>query len=146
PRSEIDAELRDLEDRAASVRQPEWADVTAAEAELPDIPTLEARQAELTALAGQARCEIDIQRLADRQAAVSRRVASLEARYGGSASSDPDTLAEIQTKLIGRLTAAAHAGPHGDPVPVLLDEALSQVPADRIWDQLDMLHRLAERH
>src|SRR5690606_33090155 len=94
PRSEIDAELRDLEDRAASVRQPEWADVTAAEAELPDIPTLEARQAELTALVGQARSEIDIERLADRQAAVSRRVASLEARYGGSASSDPDTLAE----------------------------------------------------
>ena len=32
------------------------------------------------------------------------------------------------------------------PLPVLLDEVLLRVPAERKWDLLDLLYRLSERH
>ncbi|HEY9555579.1 MAG TPA: hypothetical protein VIR58_02525, partial [Acidimicrobiales bacterium] len=89
----------------------------------------------------------DVDRLADRCAAVERRVRSLEARHGAvAANGDPGAVADIQQHLLARLTTAGTAGPHGDPVPVVLDEAFLLVPADRKWDLLDMLRRLAERH
>ena len=86
-------------------------------------------------------------RLADRQAALERRVMALEARHGGhDANGDPGAVADIQQHLLGRLTKAATAGPHGDPLPVLLDEVFLRVPAERKWDLLDLLYRLSERH
>jgi hypothetical protein len=90
--------------------------------------------------------EVDVDRLADRHAAVERRVASLEARFGARTNGDPGALADLQQALLGRLTAAGQAGPAGDPVPVVLDEAFQRVPPDRSWDLLDLLLRLAERH
>jgi hypothetical protein len=80
-------------------------------------------------------------------AAVERRVAALEARLGGpSANGDPGAIADMQQHLLAHLTKAAQAGPDGDPVPVILDEVFHRVPADRKWDLLDLLHRLAEKH
>ena len=91
--------------------------------------------------------EVDVVRLADRQAALERRVMALEARHGGhDANGDPGAVADIQQHLLGRLTQAATAGPHGDPVPAVLDEVFLRVPAERKWDLLDLLHRLSERH
>ena len=91
--------------------------------------------------------EVDVVRLADRQAAVERRVMALEARHGGhDANGDPGAVADIQQHLLGRLTQAATAGPHGDPLPAVLDEVFLRVPAERKWDLLDLLHRLSERH
>ena len=55
-------------------------------------------------------------------------------------------MADIQQHLLGRLTQAATAGPHGDPLPAVLDEVFLRVPAERKWDLLDLLHRLSERH
>lgn len=147
PREEIDAELRELQDAAAQLRRPEWATVTAADAATPDIPELEAERAEILAQITAARADVDVERLADRHAAVERRVAALEARHiGHEANGDPGAIADIQQHLLAHLTTASQAGPDRDPVPVVLDEVFLRVPADRKWDLLDLLHRLAERH
>ena len=93
------------------------------------------------------RPEVDIERLADRHAAIERRVSSLEAKHGGhDPNGDPGAVADIQHHLLAHLTTAAQAGPHGDPVPAVLDEVFLRVPAERKWDLLDLLHRLSERH
>ena len=91
-----------------------------------------------------ARAEVDVDRLADRHAAVERRVAAIESRIAESSGADPSATADIHQHLVARLTVAAQAAPHGDPVPVVLDEVLQRVPADRTWDLLDLLLRLAE--
>jgi hypothetical protein len=143
-RAEIDAELAELQDTAARLRQPEWAAVTAAEAAAPDIAEIEARRDEVVQELARVRAEVDIDRLADRHAAVERRVSALEARDREAGGSDPSAIADIHQHLVARLTVAAQAAPHGDPVPVVLDEVLARVPADRTWDLLDLLLRLAE--
>ncbi len=145
PRPEIDAELATLQETAARLRQPEWSTVTAADASTPDVPELEARRAELVKALATARAEVDIDRLADRHAAVERRVAALEARADdGSGGDSSAVVRDVHQHLVARLTVAAQAAPHGDPVPVVLDEVLQRVPADRSWDLLDLLLRLAE--
>lgn len=147
PRAEIEAELRDLQNAAASLRRPEWSAVTAADASSPDIGELEARRVVVLDQLTAARAEVDVDRLADRHAAVERRVAALEARLGGhDVNGDPGAIADIQQHLLAHLGTASQAGPHGDPVPVILDEVFLRVPADRKFDLLDLLHRLAERH
>jgi hypothetical protein len=147
PRTEVDGEIAQLEAAATALRQPEWGSVTAAEADAPDIPALEDRRASIAAELATARAEVDIDRLADRHAAVERRVTALEAKLGGpDGGADPGAIADIQQQLLTHLTRAGQAAPHGDPVPVLLDEVLARVPADRKWDLLDLLHRLSEKH
>lgn len=147
PKAEIDAELDALEESARRLRRPEWSTVTAAEAAAPDLDELTERRAKLHARLADAQPEVDVVRLADRQAAVERRVMALEARHGGhDANGDPGAVADIQQHLLARLTAAATAGPQGDAVPALLDEVFLRVPAERKWDLLDLLHRLSERH
>lgn len=147
PRPEIDAEILELQNVAARLRRPEWATVTAADADAPDLGELEARRAELVTALTAARADVDIDRLADRHAAVERRVTALEARLGGNdVNGDPGAIADIQQHLLAHLAKASQAGPDGDTVPVLLDEVFLRVPADRTWDLLDLLLRLAERH
>jgi hypothetical protein len=148
PREEIQAELEQLQETARTLRRPEWSSVTAAEAHPAlDADALEARRDAVKAQLAAISPEVDVARLADRQAALERRVLSLEARNGGvDGVSDPAALADIQQHLLARLTKAATAGPHGDAVPALLDEVFSRVPAEHKWDLLDLLHRLSERH
>lgn len=147
PRAEIDAELAELEALAQRLKRPEWSDVTAAHAEAPDLAELERRREKVQAKLEEVRPEVDLERLTDRHAAAERRVASLAAKHmGHDAASDPAAVADIQHHLLARLTAAAQAGPLGDPVPVVLDEVLLRVPPDRTWDLLDLLYRLSERH
>lgn len=147
PRTEIDAEILELQNAAAQLRRPEWATVTAADADAPDLGGLEAHRSELVTALAAARAEVDVDRLADRHAAVERRVAALEARLGGyDGNGDPGAIADIQQHLLAHLARASQAGPDSDPVPVVLDEVFQRVPADRTWDLLDLLLRLAERH
>lgn len=87
---------------------------------------------------------MDLDRLRDRQSALGRRVSTLEAKLGTYG--DPGAIADLQQGLLARLTAAAQAGPGGDPIPVVLDEVFLRVPPDRTWDLLDLVLRLAERH
>lgn len=147
PRAELDAEIAELEQAAASLRRPEWAAVSAAEAAAPDIAELEAQREGLRATLLTARPHGDLERLADRRAAAERRVASLEAKLDGhDATGDPAAIAQIRQHLFAHLQTASTAGPAGDPVPVVLDDVLARVPADRTWDLLDQLLRTAENH
>lgn len=147
PLAELEAEQRRLEAAARSLRQPEWDTVTAADAEAPDLAALEAERDSLAGDATEVLSELDVERLADRQAAIERRVAALEARHGsGDGAADPAALADLHQHLLDKLTAAATAGPHDDPVPMVLDEALHRVPADRKWDSLDLLLRQSQDH
>ncbi|MFP5256294.1 MAG: hypothetical protein ACLGI8_10650 [Acidimicrobiia bacterium] len=146
PLADVAAEVEDLEAQAAALHRPDWGAVTAAEAEAPDVEQLEARRELLTEALGTARAvsEVDLDRLRDRQSALGRRVATLEAKLGTYG--DPGAIADLQQGLLARLTAAAQAGPGGDPIPVVLDEVFLRVPPDRTWDLLDLVLRLAERH
>lgn len=147
PRPEIDAELDQLETLSRELRRPEWATVTAADAATPDIAELQRRREKVLAKLEEVRPEVDIERLADRHAAIERRVGSLEAKHGlTDAHGDPAAVADIQRHLLAHLTSVAQAGPHGDAVPTLLDEVFLRVPADRKWDLLDLIHRLCDRH
>lgn len=143
----IEQELQELEEAAGRLRRPEWSGVNAAEADTPDIPDLEERREKVARRLDEARPAIDLTRLADRHAAIERRVAALQAKLDGlDANGDPGAVADIQQHLLGHFTKAAQAGPHEDPVPVVLDEVLHRVPAERKWDLLDLIHRLSERH
>ncbi|MGK2947742.1 MAG: hypothetical protein ACSLFP_04155 [Acidimicrobiales bacterium] len=147
PIPEVAADVARLSAEAERLRQPEWASVTAAEADGPSIEELEERQAKLRAELERVRPRVDVARLADRHDALERRVISLEARLGADGGlGDPGALADIQQHLLAHLAEASHAGPHDDPLPVILDDVFARVPADRKWDLLDLLLRLAERH
>jgi hypothetical protein len=146
PADAIQAELVVLQQQADRMRRPEWDGVTADEAEAPDVDELEARRTELQNALVDARPSIDVARLSDRHAALDRRVATLEAKFGEGSdpAGDPAVAAEIQEQLVARLRRTAAAGPHGDAVPALLDEVLDLVPVDRKWDLLNHLYQLSE--
>jgi hypothetical protein len=121
--------------------------VTSDEAAAPDVEELEARRATVLARREDDGSTADVTRLRDRHAALERRVSALVARHQvDGAPADPSEVADIQQHLLAHLTKASQAGPHGDPVPALLDEVLVRVPAERTWDLLDLLYRLSERH
>src|SRR5205085_1774715 len=93
------------------------------------------------------RPEVDVEHMADRRAAVERRVVALEAKHNGNeANGDPGMVADLQQLLLAHLTSSSQVGPHQDPLPVVFDEVFLRVPADRKWDLLDLLYRLSERH
>ncbi len=144
---EVELELADLENEARSTRRPEWATVTASDADEPDIDELTSRRdAAATALRTSRPLVPDTQRLADRHAALDRRVTSLEAQArggGGAIDTGPDA-DSVRQFLLAHLTQANHAGPDGDAVPVIVDDALARLQGDSKWDLLDLLERTGE--
>ena len=87
----------------------------------------------------------DVEHLADRKAAVERRVSILECSSDGGMSSGPyvDT-DDVQRQLLARLTAA-RKGAGEESLPVLLDEPLVRIRGDRKWELLDLVERIAEK-
>jgi hypothetical protein len=142
----VEADLARLQQEVQQLRRPEWDTVTAADASGPDVETLLERRAEVeSCLASAPRVETDVERLADRHSAMERRVAALEARYGGIDPMAVGALADVQQYVLGHLSRAAHAGPQGDAVPVVLDEVFARIPPERKWELLDMVLRLGEK-
>jgi hypothetical protein len=84
----------------------------------------------------------DIDRLADRREALSRRVAILETSSG----TGPLLVAaeEAEMVLLGRFAQTRRIGPEAEPVPVLVDDALAAFPRHEKWRLLDLLARLGE--
>jgi hypothetical protein len=84
----------------------------------------------------------DIDRLADRRQALSRRVTILET----SAGTGPVLVAaeEAEMVLLGRFAQTRRVGPEAEPVPVLVDDALAAFPRHEKWRLLDLLARLGE--
>jgi hypothetical protein len=149
-REAIENDLVRLQDDVRRLRRPEWATVTAAEANEPDIDELAARKAELekelaTVRPEDADPDLGVDRVADRHSAMERRVAALEAQHEGIDPEAVGALADVQQYLFAHLTQAAHAGPADDAVPVVLDEVFARIPAERKWELLDMVLRLGEK-
>ena len=84
----------------------------------------------------------DVDRLADRREALSRRVMILET----SARTGPllVTADEAEMVLLGRFAQTRRVGPEAEPVPVLVDDALAAFPRHEKWRLLDLLARLGE--
>jgi hypothetical protein len=84
----------------------------------------------------------DIDRLADRREALSRRVMILET----SAGTGPPlvTAEEAEMVLLGRFAQTRRVGSEAEPVPVLVDNALTAFPRHEKWRLLDLLARLGE--
>jgi hypothetical protein len=145
PRAQVEAEIERLE---KEVRRFELAGVELLPpgADDVDVDALTQEKANLErSLAGD-RSDHDIELLTERHAAQLRRVATLT----GERTDDEDDSGETDVRaihhaLMARLTRAAKAGPMAEPLPVLLDDPVSRVPADRKWEVMDMLRRLGER-
>ncbi len=135
-----------MHNEARRLRRPEWASVQPSEAEGPDVDALRARQAEVQAqLESHKEAVVDVDRLADRHAAMERRVASLETQLEQD---HPESViaqvADVHQFLLAHLTKAGHCGPNDESVPVILDDPFLRIASDRKWELLDMLRRLGE--
>jgi hypothetical protein len=143
---DVEADLTRLEAEARRLRRPEWASVTASEADALDVPELTARRESLLVSYETARSLVpDVDRLADRHSALERRVAVLELGAGAGPEDDSVDVADVRQYLLALLTKAASSGPDGEPLPVLLDEAFLRLQADSKWEILDLLERLSEK-
>jgi hypothetical protein len=146
-RAEIEEDLERLQNEARRLRRPEWASVQASEASGPNLEQLIARRSELERSLDGVTVGNDLERLADRHSAMERRVAALEAQHDPTHEQTAvSELADVQQYLLAHLTKAAHAGPHDESVPVLLDEPFLRIGAERKWELLDMLRRLGDKN
>jgi uncharacterized protein YhaN len=101
------------------------------------------RRAQLAAeLESAGRALPDVDRLADRLEALSRRVAILETTAGTGALLI--TAEEAEMVLLGRFAQTRRVGAEAEPVPVLVDDALAAFPRHDKWRLLDLLARLGE--
>jgi hypothetical protein len=145
-RDEIEADVVRLQNESRRLRRPEWASVQASDADGPDVAALTSRKAELERLIESSTEPIDLERLADRHAAMERRVSSLEAQHDSAHEATTiGQLADVQQYLLAHLTKAGHAGPYDESVPVVLDDPFVRIAAERKWELLDMLRRLGEK-
>ena len=145
PAQAVEAELAKLEDEARRNRRPEWVGVSPAEADEPDLDDLLLRREATAAAYSAARSLVpDVDRLVDRHNALERRVAVLETTHGRGTPDDTDVKA-VRQYLLARLTQALGGGGSGEPVPVVIDDALVRLGGDAKWELLDLLERCSEK-
>lgn len=143
--NEIGREIERLEALAAVEYRPEFgATLTAADAHEPDPAQLQIRR-DLTATAYYTAHQIvpDVARIADRKAALERRVSILEEAQGDVGMIPPSKLNDIESYLHQRLEKLASWGIHDESLPLVLDECLLHLRADDKWTMLDILDRLS---
>jgi hypothetical protein len=148
PSEVVEAELAELEARARRDYQPEWgSSVVPDDSAEPDVEALQRRREEAArAYETAARVVPDVERLADRRAAVERRVTVLEATLGDQpAAAALASTADIERYLLARVTAARNAGPQREPLPLILDDPFARIRGDRKWEVLDLVERLAQQ-
>jgi hypothetical protein len=158
---EVEADLDRARSIAARLGRPEWETLSAPPAfpisvpgnaanrgdagDQPDRVTVLAEErariaAELDAAGGDLP---DVDRLADRREALSRRVMILQAS-AGTGGSLLVTADEAEMVLLGRFAQTRRVGPEAEPVPVIVDDALAAYPRHAKWRLLDLLARLGE--
>lgn len=145
PASAVEADLARLEQEEAALRRPDWGPVTAADADEPDIDQLRRDRDAASVEARRTRLSVpEVGRLADRQAALARRVAALESPTAWNGPDRmPIELHELHDRLLATLARARHGGADGEALPAIFDEPLLHVPAGHKWDLLDMIERLS---
>ncbi|HEX4979156.1 MAG TPA: hypothetical protein VFV35_03740, partial [Acidimicrobiales bacterium] len=143
--AEVEREIARTEALVASEWRPEYgSSFTAADAREPDPDALQARR-EMTAMAYHTAVRLvpDVERIADRRAALERRVAALEGEFGEAATPSKTKIAEIERELQHRLARLRHCGRSGEPLPLLMDECFVHLRPDVKWTMLDLVDRLA---
>ncbi len=146
PRDEIESELQRLEAQVRHEHRADWGSrVEPDDAPEPDVTDLRRRRAVASQAYDTAVGLVpDFEHLADRKAAVERRVNVLESSVeGGHYASDID-VDDVRRQLIGRLTDA-RKGAGSEALPVLLDDPLLRVRGDAKWELLDLLDRVADK-
>lgn len=142
---EVERDIERVEGLVRSEWKPEFGSTfTAADAREPDPDALQSRR-EMTAMAYHTATRLvpDVERIADRRAALERRVAALEAEYGEAATPTKAKMAEIERELQHRLARLRHCGRSGEPLPLLMDECFVHLRPDVKWTMLDLVDRLA---
>lgn len=142
---EVEREIERLDALVKSEWKPEYgSSFTAADARDPDPEMLQSRR-EMTAMAYHTATRLvpDVERIADRRAALERRVAALEAEFGEAATPSKVKMAEIERELQHRLARLRHCGRSGEPLPLLMDECFVHLRPDVKWMMLDLVDRLA---
>ena len=142
---DIEREIERLEGLVKSEWKPEYgSSFTAADGRDPDPDALQARR-DMTAMAYHTAVRLvpDVERIADRRAALERRVAALESEYGEAAAPSKTKMAEIERELQHRLARLRHCGRSGEPLPLLMDECFVHLRPDVKWAMLDLVDRLA---
>jgi hypothetical protein len=146
-REEVEAELSRLEAQVRAEHRPEWgATVEPDDSEEPDVSELQRRRAVASQAYDTATGLVpDVEHLADRKAAVERRVNVLESSIDGEpAMGSSVELDDLQRQLIARLTTA-RKGVGAEALPVLLDEPLVRIRGDQKWELLDLIERVADK-
>ncbi|HEX7169051.1 MAG TPA: hypothetical protein VF230_18885 [Acidimicrobiales bacterium] len=143
---EIDREIERVEAHVVSERRTEYGTTfTAADAREPEPHELQSRR-EMTAMAFHTAMRLvpDIDRIADRKAALERRVAFLESEFGDTAASPSAAkVTEIERELQHRLARLRHCGRSGESLPLLMDECFVNLRPDVKWAMLDLVDRLS---
>ncbi len=142
---DISREIERLEALATTEHRTDFGSTfTAADAREPDPDQLQARR-ELTSTAFHManRLVPDVGRIADRHAALERRVAILEDHHGDIGVPTPTKIAELERFLQDRLAALRHCGVEGESLPLVLDECFLHLRADAKWSMLDLVDRLS---
>jgi hypothetical protein len=147
PPEEVEAELGEARAVMARLARPEWETLPAPPVGTEDgtdrvARLIEERTRVAAELDAAGRSLPDVDRLADRREALSRRVTILQA----SAGTGPllVTAEEAEMVLLGRFAQTRRVGPEAEPVPVLVDDAVAAFPRHEKCRLLDLLARLGE--
>jgi hypothetical protein len=145
PLSDVEREIERSEALVRSEWKPEYGSTfSAADAREPDPEALQSRR-DMTAMAYHTATRLvpDVERIADRRAALERRVAALEAQHGEAATPTKAKMVEIERELQHRLARLRHCGRSGEPLPLLMDECFVHLRPDVKWAMLDLVDRLS---
>lgn len=143
--AEIDRDIERVDAIVKKDWKPEYGSTfTAADAREPDPDALQQRR-DLTAMAWHTATKMvpDVERLADRRAALERRVAILEAQHGEGTAPTKSRITEIERELQHRLARLRHCGTANVPLPLIMDECLVDLRPDAKWTMLDLIDRLS---
>jgi hypothetical protein len=139
---QITADVARLEAEVKRLHRPEFTIGTGSAPPAIDVDALVAERSQLQiSLADMERSAAAVGDLEVKRNAAKAHLAALTESLG------VDDLATegLREALIAHLGRAARGSSSGESVPVILDDPVSQVPAEHRWELMDMLRRLGER-
>jgi len=140
---EVRTELERAQAAASRLSRPGWpARPAPPSGDDPDVAALQQERADVQAEIDELNRTVpDLPRLTDRRNAMRRRVEVLENGHDGPQLLDPQ---ELEMYVLGRFASARRIGPEAEPIPMLVDDALIDMPRSDKWKMLDLIARLGE--
>jgi hypothetical protein len=139
---QITADIERLEAEVERLHRPEYTIGTGSAPEPVDVEALLAERSRLQISVA------DMERAADAIGDLEAERREARARLAAVAQDlgvDDTAADDLRDALLAHLGRAARGGPAGEAVPVILDDPISQAPAERRWELMDMLRRLGEQ-